>query len=30
MRHVLGAEKGIFLIRGDDAAMAQGGGVATN
>ena len=25
MRHVLGAEKGIFLIRGDDAAMAHGG-----
>jgi len=25
MGHVLGAEKGNFLIRGDEAAMAQGG-----
>ena len=25
MGHVLGAEKGIFLIRGDDAAMGHGG-----
>ena len=25
MGHVLGAEKGIFLIRADDGAMIQGG-----
>jgi hypothetical protein len=25
MGHVLGAEKGIFLIRGDEAAMVHGG-----
>jgi len=25
MGHVLGAEKGFFLIRGDDAAMVHGG-----
>ncbi len=25
MGHVLGAEKGIFLIRGDDATMVHGG-----
>ena len=30
MGHVLGAEKGFFLIRGDDAAMVHGGRACGN
>ena len=30
MGHFLGAEKGIFLIRGDDAAMVHGGRASGN